>query len=214
MKIKQIYLSQKRGGNGYASSFSLSIGKVEAQACGFLLEGKPVILCKIIDDENGQIIIKPKHISISKSIIDKAIQLADDMYSETRKTGKIAWTLEELYDDFMVRHGEEVKEPPAEQALRAYLQELSVEELSDLATLMNIGRNYDANINLPSTDRFVDYWTYISAHIPDNSEELVEYLLDKLPLAEYLRKGVIFTKLPTGVDPMNLSEEDIDVQTY
>lgn len=36
MKIKRIYLSQKRGGNGYISGFSVSIEKNEAQACGFI----------------------------------------------------------------------------------------------------------------------------------------------------------------------------------
>lgn len=62
MKIKRIYLSQKRGGNGYISSFSVSIGKNEAQSCGFIQDDRPLLMCKIIDEENGQIIIKPKRI--------------------------------------------------------------------------------------------------------------------------------------------------------
>ena len=34
--------------------------------------------------------------------------------------------------------------------------------------------------------------------------------MEKLPLAEYLRKGVLFVKLPVGVDPLNMSMEEID----
>ena len=36
--------------------------------------------------------------------------------------------------------------------------------------------------------------------------------MEKLPLAEYLRKGVLFVKLPVGADPLNLnmSMEEID----
>lgn len=92
MKIKRIYLSQKRGGNGYTSSFSVSIGKNEAQSCGFIQGDKPLLMCKIIDEENGQIIIKPKHISISKELIEKAIQLADNWYSESLQSGITIWS--------------------------------------------------------------------------------------------------------------------------
>ena len=97
MKIKRIYLSQKRGGNGYISSFSVSIGKNEAQSCGFIQDDRPLLMCKIIDEENGQIIIKPKRISISKGLIEKAIQLADNWYSEAllsgtqKKSGRTLW---------------------------------------------------------------------------------------------------------------------------
>lgn len=210
MKIKRIYLSQKRGGNGYISSFSVSIGKNEAQSCGFIQDDRPLLMCKIIDEENGQIIIKPKRISISKGLIEKAIQLADNWYSESLQSGVTIWNAKEIWEDFMVRHKCETVNPPAEQALLDFLLGLSIEEISDLATLMNIGRNYDANINLPSVDRFIDYWEYVSPLIPDSFEELVEYLMEKLPLAEYLRKGVLFVKLPVGVDPLNMSMEEID----
>ena len=101
MKIKRIYLSQKRGGNGYISSFSVSIGKNEAQSCGFIQDDRPLLMCKIIDEENGQIIIKPKRISISKDLIEKAIQLADNCilshYNQAllsgtqKKSGETLW---------------------------------------------------------------------------------------------------------------------------
>ncbi len=210
MKIKRIYLSQKRGGNGYISGFSVSIGKNEAQACGFIQNDRPLLMCKIVDEEKGQIIIKPKRISISKELIKRVIQLADNRYSESLQSGVTIWSAKEIWENFMVRHKCETVNLPAEQALLDFLLGLSIEEISDLATLMNIGRNYDANINLPSVDRFIDYWEYISPLIPDSFEELVEYLMEKLPLAEYLRKGVLFVKLPVGVDPLNMSMEEID----
>ena len=210
MKIKRIYLSQKRGGNGYISGFSVSIGKNEAQACGFIQNDRPLLMCKIVDEEKGQIIIKPKLISISKELIKRVIQLADNRYSESLQSGVTIWSAKEIWENFMVRHKCETVNLPAEQALLDFLLGLSIEEISDLATLMNIGRNYDANINLPSVDRFIDYWEYISPLIPDSFEELVEYLMEKLPLAEYLRKGVLFVKLPVGVDPLNMSMEEID----
>lgn len=210
MKIKRIYLSQKRGGNGYISGFSVSIGKNEAQACEFIQNDRPLLMCKIVDEEKGQIIIKPKRISISKELIKRVIQLADNRYSESLQSGVTIWSAKEIWENFMVRHKCETVNLPAEQALLDFLLGLSIEEISDLATLMNIGRNYDANINLPSVDRFIDYWEYISPLIPDSFEELVEYLMEKLPLAEYLRKGVLFVKLPVGVDPLNMSMEEID----
>lgn len=210
MKIKRIYLSQKRGGNGYISGFSVSIGKNEAQACGFIQNDRPLLMCKIVDEEKGQIIIKPKRISISKELIKRVIQLADNRYSESLQSGVTIWSAKEIWENFMVRHKCETVNLPAEQALLDFLLGLSIEEISDLATLMNIGRNYDANINLPSVDRFIDYWEYISPLIPDSFEELVEYLMEKLPLAEYLRKGVLFVKLPVGVDPLNMSMQEID----
>ena len=169
-------------------------------------------MCKIVDEEKGQIIIKPKRISISKELIKRVIQLADNRYSESLQSGVTIWSAKEIWENFMVRHKCETVKPPAEQALLDFLFGLSIEEISDLATLMNIGRNYDANINLPSADRFINYWEYISPLIPDSFDELVEYLMEKLPLAEYLRKGVLFVKLPVGADPLNLnmSMEEID----
>ena len=213
MKIKNISLSQKKGGNGYTSSFSLSIGKNEALACGLLKENKLVILCKIIDDVNNQIIIKPKNISISKATVDRVIHLADKVYLESTQTNKDCYSVGEMLERFTAFQKGEVQEPPMKYALRVFLRGLSVEELSDLATLMNIGRNYDTNINLCGEDRFIDYWAYISSYIPDNSHDLVEYLLEKLPLAKYLRNGIIFCKLPVGMDPMHMTDEEMETYT-
>ena len=59
MQTKPIKLSQKKGGNGYVSSYSVNIGCTEAKAAGFIGEdGFPLPLEKIIDAEHNQIIIK------------------------------------------------------------------------------------------------------------------------------------------------------------
>ena len=60
-KIKDIKLSPKKSGSGIVSSYTVNIGSKEARTCGFLSEsGEANNLIKIIDEENQQIIIKPK----------------------------------------------------------------------------------------------------------------------------------------------------------
>ena len=59
MDSKPIKLSPKKGGNGYVSSYSVNLGAKEVKACGFFSEdGTPLPLEKIIDEENGRIIIQ------------------------------------------------------------------------------------------------------------------------------------------------------------
>lgn len=61
MEIKDIKLSPKRGGHGHVTSYSVNLGSAEVRLCGFLdEEGNPLQLEKIIDHENGQIIIRVK----------------------------------------------------------------------------------------------------------------------------------------------------------
>lgn len=61
METRPIRLSPKKGGNGYLSSFSVSIGVAEARACGMLgPDGLSAALEKIIDSESKSIIIRVK----------------------------------------------------------------------------------------------------------------------------------------------------------
>ena len=54
MQIKPIKLSQKKGGNGYVSSYSVNLGCTEVRTVGFLDDnGKPLPLEKVIDSENA-----------------------------------------------------------------------------------------------------------------------------------------------------------------
>lgn len=65
MHIESVKLSPKKGGNGYVSSFSFSIGSKEAAACGLI--GKRII--KIIDEKNGVVSFKAKHFTIEPRIV-------------------------------------------------------------------------------------------------------------------------------------------------
>ncbi len=60
MAGKAIKLSPKKGGNGYISSYSVSIGISEIKEAGFMQDGVLLPVEKIIDPENNQIILKIK----------------------------------------------------------------------------------------------------------------------------------------------------------
>lgn len=202
MRIKRIRASAKQGGNRYISSYTVNIGVQEARMCGFFHNGKTCVLCKIIDDENEQIIIKPKHITITTEIIDRVRALAEERRCEEFKNGAIIKTLGELINDSFERKrtGKMQRET---EVLYNYLNTLTLEQLSDLATLMCIGRPpHDADMNLPSKERFLEYWECVmQATIPDSKKALVYYLAERTNLADYLRNGVVVTNLPIGVEP-------------
>lgn len=61
MQAKPLKLSPKKGGNGYTSSFSVSIGIAELRAVGLIDEdGRPMEVEKLLDTQNQQIIIRRK----------------------------------------------------------------------------------------------------------------------------------------------------------
>ncbi len=56
---KPLKLSPKKGGNGYVSSYTVSIGVAELRNAGLISEdGTPFSIEKIIDEKNHQIIIR------------------------------------------------------------------------------------------------------------------------------------------------------------
>ena len=67
MHLESIKLSPKKGGNGYTSSYTFSIGSKEASACGLI--GKKLI--KIIDEEAGVISLKPNDLRSIKKFLKK-----------------------------------------------------------------------------------------------------------------------------------------------
>lgn len=59
MEIRPIKLSPKKDGYGNISSYSINIGRLEAQNCGFIdSDGNIFAIEKVLDVENKQIIIK------------------------------------------------------------------------------------------------------------------------------------------------------------
>jgi len=60
-KIKLVKLSSKRNGFGDVSSYTVNLGAAEVKSCGFLDEdGNALPIEKIIDAENGQIVLRAK----------------------------------------------------------------------------------------------------------------------------------------------------------
>ena len=210
MEIKTIRLSAKRGGNGYVSSYSVNIGSNEARTCGLVSKEKPVILCKVIDDENGQIIIKPKKYTLTNEVIQTVIlaaeRLNDDSDLQVETMSSMIRGIINIAD--VSGPDEEVRKAEAE--LEKILMDLSYEEVADLVTLMLIGREDDADMRLEKDERFLDYWRYLSEEGVFNSKEwLVEYMIEKAPLSEYLKRGLEILGKPVCSKEAGLEEFDV-----
>lgn len=210
MEIKTIRLSAKRGGNGYVSSYSVNIGSNEARTCGLVSKEKPVILCKVIDDENGQIIIKPKKYTLTNEVIQTVIlaaeRLNDDSDLQVETMSSMIRGIINIAD--VSGPDEEVRKAEAE--LEKILMDLSYEEVADLVTLMLIGREDDADMTLEKDERFLDYWRYLSEEGVFNSKEwLVEYMIEKAPLSEYLKRGLEILGKPVCSKEAGLEEFDV-----
>lgn len=197
MEIKEIKLSAKKGGNGYVSSYSVNIGSNEAQICGLISTDEPVLLCKVVDDENKQIILKPKRYTLTEDVTQKVI-LAAMRYrviaeAETKPKSLIIGGMIDITD--IQEPNESVRKAEAE--LEKVLMDLSYEEITDLVTLMLIGRENDADMTLESTKRFLDYWRYLlDRGVFHDKERLIDYMVEKAPLHEYLQRGLEILKRP------------------
>ena len=94
--------------------------------------------------------------------------------------------------------------------LEKILMDLSYEEVADLVTLMLIGREDDADMTLEKDERFLDYWRYLSEEGVFNSKEwLVEYMIEKAPLSEYLKRGLEILGKPVCSKEAGLEEFDV-----
>lgn len=209
MEIKKIKLSIKKGGNGYASSYSVNIGSNEAQICGLISTTEPVLLCKVVDNENGQIIIKPKRYTLTEDVTQKVI-LAATQYreiaeAETKSESLVIRGIIDITD--IQKPDESVRKAEAE--LEKMLMDLSYEEITDLVTLMLMGRDNDADMTLESTKRFLDYWRYLlDQGVFHDKERLIDYMVEKIPLCEYLQRGLELLKKPVQVqaEPTDFDE--------
>lgn len=195
MRIEQIKLSPKKGGNGYSSSFSVSIAASEATACN-LTEG---LVIKIIDEIAQTIILKRKQYTLTSEIIEKVIALktaANEEYKSNTNPG--SYSYKNMVDDFL----EQITNPkdrPAQNAFEAYLFSLPIETLGDLVLLMYMGRDYSANMSIePGEKRFLDYYeTYSYIILGKEQEVLVSILDEKTPLPRYLATGAELLFAPT-----------------
>ena len=201
MEIKKIKLSAKRGGNGYVSSYSVNIGSNEARTCGLVSAEHQILLCKVVDDKNEQIIIKPKRYTLTNETVQSVISTADQLRKiSDLQLGSVPCVIQGLIDiSDIPEPDEDVRRAEAE--LERVLMDLSYEEVTDLVTLMLIGREDDADLTLEGPERFLDSGGYLSERGVFNAKEsLVDYMVEKMPLPEYLRKGLEILEKPVRTE--------------
>lgn len=203
MEIKKIKMSPKKGGNGFVSSYSVNIGSNEAKECGLIETNVPKVIVKVIDPENRQITIKEKQFTLTDEVIQTVMEYATKSnVLSTQMTRSLPHT--EVHDGYMVGDmcdipipGLDTDNPYAKEFFALdrefyqYLLSLPYEMLTDLMTLMYMGRDQDADMTLPSTQRFGDYWAYLemAGCFREGAEAIADQIMDKSPLAQYLQNG-------------------------
>lgn len=211
MHIETVKLSPKKGGNGYVSSFSFSVGSKEAAACGLI--GKRVI--KIIDEVNGIVSFKAKQFTVNQQIVDEVIRLKkneriendeiSDQYTDKweRPSGAVGrrWSYRDMTKLFLDEVSGKVMRPRRQQ-LEKYLLNLPIETLADLTLLMYLGRDYQIDMNTePGEERFLSYYdSYSYIVIGSDASILANKIMEKTPLAKYLETGLQLLNAPKGTD--------------
>lgn len=188
MEIKQIKLSPKKGGNGFISSYSVNIGSKEARDCGLSVAGRELVAIKLIDPENRQIIIRAKGYTITDEIFSTVVAFAEKA---------------KAYSQQLVPNDEDGGMTAADPALVAeanahdeayyqYLLTLPLETLTDIMTLLCMGRDKAVNLDLPPLDRYLDYWQYLEqcGCFSLGSEAIASQIMFNISLADYLRSGI------------------------
>ncbi len=201
MHMEPIKLSPKRNGKGYISSYSVSISNKEAQSCG-LESGRTI---KIVDLDNGQIIIKSRRFSLTMDVIEYVMQLKDAVVAETEQFDHVYYgdsrvrTTPEMLRQFVDDQTGKVARP-ARKAFVNYLQGLSLEMIIDLVLLMYSGRDYDCNMNVePGEERFLEFYDRYGYIVHGKrKDELINILYEKEPLTMYLKAGLKILNAPIG----------------
>lgn len=201
MSIETIKLSPKKNGNGYVSSYAVSISNKEAQEC--CLAGKRII--KIIDKDRAEITIKAKQFTLTIDMLKKIAELKELEKLESNKIFSIysadgkSMTVQEALDRFADEYSGKIKRP-AYQQLEAYLLSLTMENIVDLTLMMYLGRDMDCNMNTePGEERFLEFYERYDDIVCGKSKEtLVDIILEKTPLLMYLRTGYRLLNAPKG----------------
>ena len=200
MKIERVKLSPKKGGNGYTSSFSLSIGLREAELCS-LINGK---IIKIIDEKNQQIVFRAKRFTVTDEVLENVYRYkrAEAEESNCQEDGL-------TYDEMMKAYFDRVTgitKHPAWDAFYDYLTQLPIEVLADLVLLMYMGRDFNADLKIaPGEKRFLDYFEYYGDIVLGKEKEvLVDILMSKSPLVRYLMSGIRVMNAPSETNMEDL----------
>ena len=202
MHIESVKLSPKRGGNGYNSSYSVSIGAKEAKACG--LAGKRII--KILDETNCAISFKPKQFTVQQEVVNEVIRLKKNEAKENDRISekyaeKHDWSYTEMVQLYIDEASGKVARPEKEK-LKKFLLSVPIEMLCDLVLLMYIGRDYNVDMSVkPGEERFLKYFdTYNYIVLGRDKHELANKLMEKTPLIKYLKTGFKLIYAPEGTD--------------
>ncbi len=225
MEIKKIKLSPKKGGNGFLSSYSVSIGIKEAEACDLACAGTEKTIIKIVDTQNRQIVIKEKQYTLTKEIIDTIINYA----RRVRALNKLVWenapsaqrhgkgyviNMAAYIDVKLKRNSPYIDEcDELKREFHDYLLSLPMETLSDVMTLMYMGREKQVKYELPPKERFIEYWVYLDSigAFGQGQKAIASQIMEKSPLAEYLREGqnVMYSEGPFTEEPVS---EEVSMQ--
>lgn len=193
MEIKQIRLSPKRGGNGFISSYSVNIGAREARDC-FHFDGElshPLV--KVLDPEHGQIILRLKQFTLTPQLIGEVCRFAEQSRDLHRRLAQDPPKLDPEAGVYRSSDTALQQQIDAhDSAYYSYLLALPQEALTDLVTLMCMGRDRDVDRSLPSMQRFLRYWQLMEQYgsFTLGSDALAGQLMYNLELAEYLRAGL------------------------
>lgn len=198
MSIESIKLSPKKNGNGYISSYAVSVSNKEVQEC--CLAGKRII--KIIDKDRAEIIIKAKQYTLTIEMLKRISELKELEKVESYKSlsmysaDGITMSAQEGFNRFMDKQTGK----PAYQQLKAYLLSLTMENIVDLTLMMYLGRDMDCNMNTnPGEDRFLEFYDRYDDIVCGKSKNtLVNIILEKTPLLMYLRTGYRLLNAPKG----------------
>lgn len=193
MEIKQIKLSPKRGGNGFISSYSINIGSKEARDCGLMGDGRPNVIIKLADPENGQIILRVKRLTLTKPVLEQVMEHA--ALSEKYSRELLSLPTQPDPDTGIYRSVDDALLALAQahdDAYFAYLLTLPLEMLTDIMTLMCMGRDRDVNMALPPLERFLDYWQQLEQFgcFSLGADALASQLMYNQRLCDYLRSGI------------------------
>ncbi len=178
MEIKQIRLSPKRGGNGFISSYSVNIGIREARECFGSEDLSQAPIVKLLDPQSRQIILRRKEYTLTREIVDAVCSLAADSR----------------------RLNQSDKDPVLQQArlhderYYTYLLSLPLEALTDLVTLMCMGRDQDVDRQLAPAQRFLHAWQQLEQYgtFSLGPDALASQLMYDLSLDEHLHAGLAF----------------------
>lgn len=212
MKIEPVKLSPKKGGNGYTSSYSVSIGINEAKDCG--LGGAKKII-KIIDEENGTITFKVKGMTFTNQIINEVIRLKEKVHDENKRidlefekahgivrNDDRAYSAQYMAQQYLDELAGIIQRPERKN-YEEYLLNLPIECLADLVLLMYMGRDYDVKMDTePGEERFIEFYSRYGIDVTFglDKKRLAWYLIDKGPVPEFLTNGLKVLYAPKGTD--------------